>query len=159
MNAWWQNLNTREKRLVILAAVLLGTALLWLVVAKPLLQHNQLLKQDIEDARGIQAQLQKQAGQISQLNRNGAAKQQTFSGSLHNQVIKTLKQHQLDGSGTSSESNGADSVTLKLEAKPFDALIQALAQLEGRYAIRITRMKLEPADKTGTVDADITLER
>lgn len=161
MKSWWLSLNTREKRLVLIAAALLGITLLWLVVGKPLMNQHQLVQQDLEDALAINRDMQQQRPAILAMQGNpsaGGAAVQT-GGSLHSAVIATLKRYQLDGTGTSTEEKDKDSVTLKLEGKPFNPLAQCLAQLESQYAAYATSMSLKPGKTTGTVDAEITLER
>lgn len=158
MKAWWSNLNQRERRLVISAALLVGLSLLWMLAVKPFINHRRLLQQDLADAQAIYQQMQQQRPEIIKL-RGGNTVPSDRDGSLHSAVIATLKQFQLDGEGTSSEEKAKDSVTLKLEGKPFDALARFLSQMDARHAARATRLTLEPADKVGTVDADITLER
>ena len=158
MNAWWQSLNEREKRLVGFAGALVLFALLWVLVWKPLMSRHRLLQQDLADAQEVNAQMQQQRDEILAL-RGASATTVNTTGSLHTGVINTLKQYQLDGAGTSTEEKDKDTVILKLEGKAFDALAQALTQLENQLAMRPSNMSLKPAGKPGTVDAQITLER
>ncbi len=158
MNAWWQSLNEREKRLVGFAGALVLFALLWVLVWKPLMSRHRLLQQDLADAQEVNAQMQQQRDEILAL-RGASATTVNTTGSLHTGVINTLKQYQLDGAGTSTEEKDKDTVILKLEGKAFDALAQALTQLENQLAARPSNMSLKPAGKPGTVDAQITLER
>lgn len=159
MKAWWNNLNQRERGLVMIAALLVMLALLWMLIGKPLYNHHRLLQQDLADAQAIQQQLQQQRSDIMKLRGGGTSQPVTSNGSLHSAVIDALKQFQLDGEGSSSEGKTRDSVTMKMENKPFDALARFLSHMDTRYAARVTRMTLKPADKTGAVDAEITLER
>lgn len=161
MKTWWFSLNAREKRLVLIVASLLGVAMLWLLVGKPLVNYHQLVQQDLEDALAINRDMQQQRSSIVALQGNASAGGQALQtgGSLHSAVIATLKRYQLDGAGTSTEEKDKNSVTLKLEGKPFNPLAQCLAQLESQYAAFATTMSLKPGKTTGTVDADITLER
>lgn len=158
MNAWWQNLNTRERRLVRFGMTLVGITLLWLLIWKPLSNHRQLLQQDVEDARAANSEMQARRAEILALRTNGNAAP-TTSGSLHTAVISTLERLQLDGDGTSSAETDKNTVTLKLEGKPFDALAQFLAAIESEQAAQTTRLTLKPAAQPGTVDAEVTLER
>jgi type II secretory pathway component PulM len=159
MKAWWQNLAASERRLLSIGAVLIGLTLLWLFVWKPLSAHHQLLQQDLADAQAAHAEMQRQRAEILALRGASPNAPAAASGSLHTSVIAALKQFQLDGTGTSSEEKNKNTVTLKLEAKPFDTLAQFLAAMESQYATNTTSMTLKPADKPGTVDAQITLER
>ena len=159
MKAWWQNLAANERRLLGIGAALIGLTLLWLFVWKPLSAHHQLLQQDLEDAQAAHAEMQRQRAEIFALRGASPNAPTAASGSLHTSVIAALKQFQLDGTGTSSEEKNKNTVTLKLEAKPFDTLAQFLATMETQHAANTTSMTLKPADKPGTVDAQITLER
>lgn len=159
MKAWWQNLAARERQLVMLGAGLIGLTLLWLLVWKPLASHHRLLQQDLADAQTANADMQSRRAEILSLRGAGTPNPVVTGGSLHTAVIETLKQYQLDGEGTTSEENDKNTVNLKLEGKPFDALVQFLASVETQQAAHATRLTLKPAAKPGTVDAQITLER
>ncbi|SDZ88230.1 Type II secretion system (T2SS), protein M [Thiothrix caldifontis] len=159
MKAWWQNLAASERRLMSGGAILIGLTMLWLFVWKPLNTHHQLLQQDLVDAQAAHAEMQRQRAEILALRGAAPNAAVAASGSLHTSVIAALKQFQLDGTGTSSEEKNKNTVTLKLEAKPFDTLAQFLAAMETQHAANTTSMTLKPAGKPGTVDAQITLER
>lgn len=160
MKAWWQNLSASERRLLSIGAALISLTLLWLFVWKPLSAHHQLLQQDLEDAQAAHAEMQRQRAEILTLRGvTPNAPAVATSGSLHTSVIAALKQFQLDGTGTSSEEKNKNTVTLKLQAKPFNTLVQFIARMETQHAANTTSMTLKPADKPGTVDAQITLER
>lgn len=157
MKTWWQNLTPRERQLVMTGVILIGLTMLWLLVWKPLASYHRLLQQDLADAQAVNQEMQARRGEI--LSLRGGSTPAATGGSLHSVVIDTLKQYQLDGEGTTSEEKDKNSVSLKLEGKPFDALAQFLARMETQYAALATRMDMKPADKPGTVDAQITLER
>lgn len=158
MKTWWQSLAASERRLVTWGAVLIGLTMLWLFIWKPLNSHHQLLQQDLADAQAAHAEMQQQRTEILAL-RGASPGSVAAGGSLHTTVIAALKQFQLDGTGTTSEEKDKKTVTLKLEAKPFDTLVQFLAMMETQHAANTTAMTLKPAGKPGTVDAQITLER
>lgn len=159
MKSWWQNLNKRERNLVLLAAILASIALAWTLVWKPLARYHTFLQQDLQDARDIRAQMQQQRTAIARLQSSPDQQQPAQGGSLDSTVNHLLKQHQLDGAGTSSEEQDRDTVALKLDGKPFDNLIRFLAQMESQHATHATSMTLKPAEATGLVDAQITLQR
>ena len=161
MKSWWQGLNGREKRLVLIAGLLLGVVLLWMLIGKPLVNYHRTVQQDLEEAQSINQQMQQQRTEIQALRGNAASGMPAAmnGGSLHSSVITILKRYQLDGAGTSTEEKDKDTVILKLEGKPFNPLAQCLAQLETEYAAHATSMSLKPGKATGTVDAQITLQR
>lgn len=149
----------RERRLVIIGAILIGLTLVWLFIWKPLASRHQLLQQDLQDAQATRLQMQQQRTTLLTAQGTTGNQPANTGGSLHSNVINELKQFQLDGTGTGTEEKDKDTVILKLEGKPFDPLAQFLATMETRYAARTSRMTLKPAKDTGTVDAEITLER
>lgn len=159
MKAWWQSLAASERRLVTWGAILISLTMLWLFIWKPLNSHHQLLQQDLQDAQDAHEEMQQRRTEILALRGASAGSPSAASGSLHTTVIAALKQFQLDGAGTTSEEKDKKTVTLKLEAKPFDTLAQFLATMETQHAANTTAMTLKPAGKPGTVDAQITLER
>ena len=158
MKTWWQSLAASERRLVTWGAILIGLTMLWLFIWKPLNSHHQLLQQDLADAQAAHAEMQQQRTEILAL-RGASPGAVAAGGSLHTTVIAALKQFQLDGTGTTSAEKDKKTVTLKLDAKPFDTLAQFLATMETQHAANTTAMTLKPAGKPGTVDAQITLER
>lgn len=159
MKAWWQSLNTRERRLVTIAAALLAMIFLWLLIWKPLARHYTFLQQDLQVARDANQQMQQQRGEI--LSARGASPDAVplSSENLYSAVTNLLKQHQLDGEGSSSDSQERDKVRIKLTGKPFDALARFLDQMEHQYAAHVSSMTLKPAKESGLIDAEILLQR
>lgn len=159
MNAWWQGLNKRERNLVLAAVAFVLLALGWMLVWKPLAQYKTYLKQDLQEAQEVHLQMQQQRAEILKLHGESTNQPVANSGSLYTGVLSLMKQYRLDGEGASSEERDSDTVTLKLESKPFDALIRLLAQAESRFAAHATSMTLKPTKEAGLVDAQITLQR
>lgn len=151
MKQWWQSLNQREQYLVQGGAVLVGLVLLWLWVWQPVTAYNGNLQTALANAIADNATLRKQ--QAAHPNGNDTAPD--TSSNLQRAVGNVLKQYQLTGKNMSSEGN---TITLKLEAAPFDPLVQFLATMERQYAAH-TSATLTPAKGAGLVDADITLGR
>lgn len=159
MKAWWQNLAASERRLVMMGMGLIGLTVLWLFLWKPLAAHHELLQLDLADAQAAHTEMQSQRGEVLALRGASPGAAPASNGSLHTAVIAALKQFQLDGAGTTSDEKDKKTVNLKLEAKPFDTLAKFLAAMETQQAANTTSMSLKPADKPGTVDAQITLQR
>ena len=159
MKAWWKNLAASERRLVMMGAGLIGLTVLWLFLWKPLAAHHELLQLDLADAQAAHTEMQSQRGEVLALRGASPGAAPASNGSLHTAVIAALKQFQLDGAGTTSDEKDKKTVNLKLEAKPFDTLVKFLAAMETQQAANTTSMSLKPADKPGTVDAQITLQR
>lgn len=159
MKTWWNSLAPRERQLVMAGAILIGLTLVWLFVWRPLASHHQLLQQDLADAQAANLEMQSRRTEILNLRGASPAAAAAPGSSLHTAVIAALKQFQLDGAGATSEEKDKNSVSLKLEGKPFDALAQFLALMETQHAALATRMDMKPAAKPGAVDAQITLER
>jgi len=155
MKQWWQNLTQREQRLVMAGAALIGLTLLWQLVWKPLVGQQQFLQDELATAQQINTTLQ----QRHTTQQGSASAAPDTSGNLHSTVTSTLKQYQLDGRGVSSEEKDEHTVRLKLEAKPFDQLVQFLSTMERQHAAHASSMTLTPTKDAGLVDAEITLER
>lgn len=158
MNVWWQSLNAREKRLTAAAMGLLALLLVWLLVVKPLIKRQQLFQQDLANAQTINQTLNSQRANILQSRGKGAAPPNSNT-NLYSAVAETLKQHQLDGEGTSSEEKEQNNVRIKLDGKPFDALMRFLDQMEREHAALTSSMTIKATGKGGLADAEIVLQR
>lgn len=156
MNAWWQSLSTREKRLTAVAIGLLALLLVWLLVVKPLIKRQQLFQQDLANAKTINQTLHSQRANILQARGKSTT---PANSNLYSVVASTLKQYQLDGEGTSSEEKEQNNVLIKLNGKPFDTLMRFLDQMEREHAALTSSITIKATGKAGLVDAEIVLQR
>jgi general secretion pathway protein M len=124
--AWWPELEAREKRLVIAAATLVGLALLWWIALAPALRT--LSNSAAEHAR-LDAQLQ----QMTELQKQARALQSQPRASRDDalRALETSVREKL-GPNTQLQTTGAsEGVTVSMRAAPADALAQWLTQARG----------------------------
>ncbi|MGL4185529.1 MAG: type II secretion system protein GspM [Thiotrichaceae bacterium] len=159
MNAWWQNLNPSEKRLMLLGSIAIGLTLLWLFVLKPAYRYYSDLQWDVNAAKEVQSKLQQNRNKIQAFNQQANPQVPDDGQSLQSLVLNELRQFQLAGSDTATEDKDKNAVELKLSNKPFDSVIQLVGKLESQYQVHATSMTLTPAREAGRVDAQIALQR
>jgi general secretion pathway protein M len=159
MNARWNALSARDRRVLVAGAaaciVLLGWALLWhpLDVRRAELQRTvETQRQDLAFLRQGAAQIarQREAGTLSRAQRQGRS-------------LLALADASARGAGLESslrrvEPVGARSVRVSFEGASFDALATWMEALARDYGIEASDLSADHADGIGLVNARVTLE-
>jgi len=161
MKDWFDNLDTREKRILIIGAVVLLMALMYLLAWEPFIkksasleksnQENELLltwmEQSADEARKLQAKL-KASGP------SGSTKGQSLLGV----VDKTAKSGNLGKSVKRVQPDGQTKAHVWLENANFNDVIKWLENLQHRQGIHIVTSVIEKQEEAGLVNARLVLE-
>lgn len=159
MTDWFMQLEPRERLLIGCAAALLIVALIILLGVRPLMNGTERNQRMLEDKLALLADLDQAAARLGpQTNRSGtpstAARQ-----SLVVLVDQTTRNHGLSGNLKRNQPDGADSIRLRLENAPFDALVQWLAELQNRHGLSAVSANIDAAQARGRVNCNLVLSR
>lgn len=159
MRAWWQGLQTRERRMLgigaIVVAILLGWALLW----HPLAQQRSRLIKRVDIQRDDLAWMHQALAQAREIHAQGTR------GSISRQGKSLLAL--ADGSARSAglagalrrvEPTGDNGVRVSFEVADFDALTQWLDALQRDYGVQVTDLSATKIEGLGLVNARVTLQ-
>jgi general secretion pathway protein M len=131
----WAQLGSRERRMVAVAAALVGVALVWLLVLAPALRTLQQAPQQ-------HAQLDAQLERMQQMSQQAKALQ-AMPKLGYDDALKALQasvaQHLGAGSGVSAN---AERVSVTLKAVKPEALAQWLVQARNNARAAVTEMRL-----------------
>jgi general secretion pathway protein M len=159
MAAWWQGLSLKERRMVaagaVVAAVLLGWALLW----HPLAMKRDELQQTVESQRRDLAYVKVGAGEIDRLRAVGTRSRADRQG----KSLLALADASARGAGLETalkrvEPIGPRSVRVSFESANFDALVQWVEELSRNYGVEANDLSADRADGVGLVNARVTLQ-
>ena len=145
MKSWWQQLQLREKRLVIIMGVLLSIFFFYQLIWQPLnenIVHNQkkLIRQ--------QALLSWVNKNTLRYKNNANSNSVKNNGSISSIVNRTAKQHQITVSRMQPQG---DDLHLWIEEIAFNTLLQWLEQLSNEEKLMVRGIDLSHGNQTGTV--------
>ena len=146
MNQYWQNLNERERWMVILAGGTTIIYLIYLLVYSPLVTAVQNKTEQLIDKRETLQWLQQVRSQAK------TEKKKTLSNSklltLIDQQLKSNKS--LNFPHNIQQTNTGD-IQLTFDRVPFNLFMQWLGELNHHYNLRIQQLQIEKLDTAGMV--------
>jgi len=156
---WLDTLQLREKYIVIGGAIALLVMLFYLLVWDPVMLNYEQQVQRNESQRQLYSWIKNSSTEIQNLKAAGGHS----AARSRNQSISSLADRSAVSSGIKPFIDKIDQnkkgVKVNLKAADFDRIITWLADLENRYAITASKLKIEKSKTDGAVDAQITLER
>ena len=159
LNQWLETLEQRERYIVIGGAIAFIIMLFYLIIWDPIVStHEQQQNQNIAQ-RQLHSWMKEAAGEIQQLKSSGG---NTLARSRA-QSISSLADRSSITSGIKPYIDKIDQnkkgVKVSLKSANFDKIVNWLADLENKYAITASKIKIEKSKIEGAVDAQVTLER
>jgi general secretion pathway protein M len=153
MRAWFDNLQPRERWILIAGIVVAIGVVLWAGVLRPLRAQSVSLQASVESKQRL----------LLDLGRLGAASTVRTPGTpgaeqtLVVVVDSTAQAHGLRI--TRSRPNGPSGVEVTLQAVPFDTLVAWLMTLHGTHAVDVESAQLTTARQQGLVNGQVLLHR
>lgn len=159
MRAWWQAQTPRDRRVLtlgaLLAALLLGWALLWL----PLSRSRAQLASRVAQQRADLAWMRQAQAQASGLRAPGADAGALRQGkSLLALADATARAASLDAALKRVEPTGPDGVRVVFEDADFDAMANWMDQLARNYGVVVSDFSADKVEGMGLVNARVTLQ-
>ena len=160
MKAWWAGLAPRERRILVLGAVVLGLLLAWVAVWEPLLQGRSALRSDVARLSAEAVWMEQVADDV---RRRARLEQRAPALPGEGGSVLTLIEVSANAAGLRSaltrvqpEGEGA---RLILDRVGFDALMGWLAELEQRQGLQVSELMIEGQQAAGQVSVRLLLER
>lgn len=159
LTQWLNSLQKRERITVYSGAIAFVLILFYLAVWDPIItaHENEQLKH--QSQRQLYSWMKDAADEVQQINASGGS----FATRFRNQSISSLADRSATTTGVKQFIDKIDQskegAKISLKSADFDRIVIWLAELENKYGIIATRIKIEKSRETGAVDADITLER
>ena len=161
MKDWWENLQTRERYMVLAAAVLVSMAILYFAIWSPIASSRDAKQNRVEAKRDTvvwMSQKKQEVEHLKRINPNMFNKA-TDGRSLLAIVDTGAKQMGIRPAITRIEPKGEDSVHLYVEDIAFDYLVVLLGELERRNNIEVADASFNRSDQIGKVTGKVSLTR
>jgi general secretion pathway protein M len=158
MKDWLAGLEPRERRLVLIGALVLGLLFVHWILVDPLLSAYRERAAQVEQQRASLAWMRQGAARIQELQQASGGGQGLGDRSLLAVVDGSAREAGLGNSLSRVRPDGALAVRVWFEGVPFDALVDWLGRLEQDYQVRVKLITLERQPQPGRVHAQLTLE-
>jgi general secretion pathway protein M len=158
MKDWLAGLEPRERRLVLIGALVLGLLFVYWILLDPMLSAYRERAAQVEQQRASLAWMQQSAVRIQQLQQASGGGQGLGGRSLLAVVDGSAREAGLGNSLSRVRPDGALAVRVWFEGVPFDALVEWLGRLEQDYRVQVKLITLERQPQPGRVHAQLTLE-
>jgi len=156
---WLESLQPRERLIVIVGGITLVFILLYLLIWAPITEYHEEQQLRLQSQQQLYSWIKNAAQEVRQLNGSSAGSATRYQ----NQSISTLAERSARTTGVkafiSKIEQSQNDVKVTLSEADFDRIIHWLADLQDKYAISSTSVKIEKTKTAGAVNAHITLER
>lgn len=144
VHQWWQSLQQREQRLVLICAVVISLFLFYWVVWQPVHQSKALNERALQQA---EQQLVWLHSVLPQLQQSGVSIERT-SGSLSQILTSSARQHGIRVSRMQPQN---EQMQLVLDDVPFEQLIRWLHDLHYQHGLRLVNLDVSLSNQPGIV--------
>jgi len=157
---WFEQLDVRERILVMIAGGLAVVALIVMAGIRPIVSLSERGHEMVEDKRALLAELREVAARLGP-QRGSAAQPDAPSGSQSMVLVidQTTRSSGLAPNLKRNQPDGASSIRLRFENAPFDALVTWLNDLQDRHGMSVTSANIDVAAEPGRVNCNLTLAR
>lgn len=163
MREYWNNLRAREQRILLLGAVALTGALIFVLLVEPTLEARNQAEQRLAESRAQLNWMQEHADAVARQARADGEDRDAGSaprpgGSLLAHVDASARAFGLADALQQVRPASGDGVDVRMEDAAFDELMGWLGELETEGGVVPVRLALERGSRGGHVNADLQLE-
>ena len=160
MKEWFNQLDARERVLVMIAGGMAVVAVIVMAGIGPIVTQTERGQQLVEDKRELLAELREVAVRLGP-QRGGAAQPDVPSSSQSMVLVidQTTRSSGLAEHLKRNQPDGTSSIRLRFENAPFDALVTWLISLESQHGMSVTSANIDVATEPGRVNCNLTLAR
>ena len=160
LQQWLEKLEKRERQLVIGGGISLIFILFYSLIWDVTFSDLEMQKSRYQSQQQLLSWMQNKANNVAALEAaSGGSNAQRFK----NQSISSLTQRSAQSMGVKDQISKLEStkkgVKVTLKNANFDRIIFWLNDLQQKYNIQASNIKLDPQSTSGAVDARITLQR
>lgn len=158
MKAWFENLEVRERRLIVTAAAMVAMMLVYILLWKPISGEYHRLDMSIKQKEKTLAEMERLAVEAKQLQRVSAQTTARSHGSLLAAVDRTAKSNGLGNAVKRVRPDGENKASVTLEGAQFDRVVVWLENLNRREGISVVSSTIEKQKEAGLVSMRIELK-
>ena len=159
MMQWWEDLDSRERLMVMIGGVV-GLILFYIVaVWYPLSSSRSTLQTKVSKEKSDLIWMQTASAEIKALEGSGATRTKSLGDSaLYAVVGETAQKARLKNALKKVDPDGKTGARVTLEGALFDDVIRWLVRLRKEYGVTATNVNFKKGRASGQVDAKLTLE-
>ena len=154
---WLDQLEPRERWLVLSAGVLLIVAIVVIGGLRPLLDSADRNARRVSDQELLLAEIEQVAARLGP--QSGGSSPTAGGDSLVLVVDRSTRARNLGGYLKRNQPDGDATIRLRFERAPFDDLMTWLAELQNQYAIEVVSANIDAGNETGRVNCNLILSR
>ncbi len=158
MNEYWQRLDSRQRRLIVLAAVVVLGALFYVQVWEPLAEARSAERERVAHQQALLEWLRAVAPVAERMREQGGTARSLGDRSLLGVADETARAAGLAGALNRIEPAGEGQVRVWLDGADFVATMGWLQSLSLDYPIEVTRLGVDRGQASGRVNVRLTLE-
>jgi general secretion pathway protein M len=157
MREWWQNLSTRDQKILVGGGILAGILLIYSFIWLPLSTAVNSLKQQVDEQHELLVWLRVASSQIQQYHNKGFTLQNRGNQPLITFLSNALNMGELHSFSPQIIPTSSDTVTINFNQVPFDMLITWLEKLWRNYGIDTQQISITPTATSGVVKAQLVI--
>ena len=146
IKTWWQGLNIREQRLILVMSSVIAVFLLYSLLWQPLNENLSKTEQKLASRQALLSWVTENTARYQNVKSTNGGKKS--SGSLSSIINRTANQQQL--TITRMQPQG-DNVQVWLDSAPFTQLLFWLEHLANNEGLQVQAIDLAQTDKQGEV--------
>lgn len=159
MKAWFDSLELRERRMLIVGGVLLAITLFYVAVWEPLEHGVEAQRQRNAEQQALLQWMQQAVSEVKQLRGASGRPAQLAKGqSLLAAIDRAARANQLGGALKRVQPDGSNRARVWLEGASFDKLVRWIDSLQRRQGVRVVSSVFEAREESGRVDARLVFE-
>lgn len=147
MTAYWNNLNERERLLLVLGSVFLGICLFWALIYSPLKLAKETKFQELIEKNETLTWLL----QVHQQYTPQKALKKLSTAQLLRVLTEALDKTSLKSFNYQLQQTGASDIQLSFEEVPYHAFMAWLWDMNHTYAMTIKQLNIDHTDTPGIV--------
>ncbi|AHE99798.1 type II secretion system protein GspM [Thioalkalivibrio paradoxus] len=157
MKSWWDGLAERERRIVLLAALVMLLAGGYLFVLEPALERRVVVADRLQQLVDEHAWMQAQAPAV-RLQAQSAVPGVTRRGGSPLGIVDVSARSAGLGSALRRVRPLESGVEAELEGAEYPALMRWLAALESEHALQVISLGIDPGPEPGRVNVQLRVE-
>lgn len=159
MKEWFRKLAPREQMLVSVAAILAAITLIVTLGVRPIISGSIKGQERVADKLELLSEIERVAERIGPQTGSSPGAAGGGNQSLVVIVDSTTRSNGLAPYLKRNQPDGANSIRLRFEAVPFDAVIEWLGIMKNQYGLLATAANIDKSGAPGRINCNLTLSR
>ena len=159
MKVWFRKLAPREQMLVSIAAILAAITLIVTLGVRPIISNSVKGQERVADKRELLSEIERVAARIGPQTGSSRGAPASENQSLVVIVDSTTRGNGLAPYLKRNQPDGANSIRLRFEGVPFNAVIAWLGIMKDQYGLLTTAANIDKSGAPGRINCNLTLSR